>query len=334
MSDAGLEGRFTAAWYGDSPLGALLAPLAALYAAIVHVRRLAYRRGWLASVRLPVPVIVVGNITAGGTGKTPVVEWLVRRLREAGFRPGIVSRGYGGRVTRRPLRVSPRGDPGESGDEPLLLVRRTGLPVVVCPDRVAAARALIEEGVDVIVSDDGLQHYALQRDAEVAVVDGRRGLGNGRLLPAGPLREPPARLSEVDLVLVNDGAFPGATRFALHGDKAVALRGDQTRNLRDFAGVDVWAVAGVGHPQRFHDALRAAGLRPVPVPVRDHGTTDLGLLRATSPRPILMTEKDAVKYADCPVADAWYVPVSLQMDADDDASAFGRILARLPGRSG
>jgi tetraacyldisaccharide 4'-kinase len=201
-------------WYGPShPLSAALLPLSWLYCAVALGRRLAYQRGWLAAVRLPVPVIVVGNISVGGTGKTPLVLWLVQWLQARGHRPGIMTRGYGGSARDWPRRVTADSDPAELGDESVLLARRAGCPVVAGPDRIADGRMLVGDlGCDILVSDDGLQHYRLRRDLEIAVLDGRRGLGNGRCLPSGPLREPPGRLAQVDLVVSTGADVEGWTR--------------------------------------------------------------------------------------------------------------------------
>jgi len=297
-------------------------PFSWLYRAVIAVRRACYRAGYLASVSCPVPVIVVGNVTVGGSGKTPLVAWLVRHLEEAGKRPGIVSRGYGGSAGRNPIIVATDSLAERVGDEPLLLAQRTGVPVCVCADRVAAVQHLLREtDVDVIVADDGLQHYRLRRDLEIIVIDGERGLGNGRMLPAGPLREPAARLVEADLVFINGraGEIPGYA-IELVPDKARAL--DQTRScdLGEFSGRRVWAVAGIGNPDRFYALLAESGIEFDPVAVADHGMIDLASLVAEHDRPILMTEKDAVKYPGQSVADVWWVPVDVSM-ADEAVSA-------------
>lgn len=271
------------------------------------------------------PVIVVGNVTVGGSGKTPLVAWLVRRLARAGFRPGIVSRGYGRRAGAHPVLVAV-DDPAEAvGDEPLLLARRTGVPVCICTDRVRAVTHLLDVAeVDIVVADDGLQHYRMRRDLEFAVIDGARGLGNGRLLPAGPLREPAARLNEVDCIFVNGGPVAGPDGFVTAG---FDLRPDRARSLADatdceleaFRGRTVWAVAGIGNPERFYAVLAERGIEAEPVPVSDHGVVSLEALAARRAQPILMTEKDAVKYPAPVTVDAWYVPVELHMTPDAEA---------------
>jgi tetraacyldisaccharide 4'-kinase len=330
MSSASGARRIERLWYGASPLSLLLLPLAWLFSMAVALRRQAYRSGLLRSQRVGVPVVVVGNITVGGTGKTPLVAWLASRLRAEGFRPGIVSRGYGGRPQASPVRVTDASTANEVGDEPLLLARLTGVPVVVCTNRVAAARLLAVSGADIVVADDGLQHYALARELEIVVLDGLRRIGNGRMLPAGPLREPRARLSEADLVLVNGGAAKeGELGFNLRSLDAVALNGGERRALDGFSGRDAWVVAGIGNPERFIEALRQRGIRPTAVEVPDHGRVDIGRMRARSAWPILMTEKDAVKYAgeNCP--DCWYVPVEVEIQPQVQAAVMARVRAVL-----
>ncbi len=322
----GLEGSLEALWYGQSPLAWLFVPLAALFGLAVWLRCRAYRAGWFRVHRLSVPVIVVGNLTIGGTGKTPVTGWLVELCRAAGFRPGIVSRGYGGRLTPEPRLVDPGDNALEVGDEPLLLRRQTGAPVCVHRDRVAAAQRLIAEGVNLIIADDGLQHYRLHRDLEIAVVDGERRFGNGFLLPAGPLREPVRRLRIVDLVLVNGG--PAETGEFVLEARISGLRTLENKDwcsLDDLKGQRVRSVAGIGNPARFHAELASAGLKVLPVPVPDHGRVDLGALSRESDVPIIMTEKDAVKYepvVGCPV---WVAQLEVSLPPEVSA----RVLERL-----
>lgn len=323
-----LSRRIEAFWYGRSIFAYLLLPLAWVYGLIIRTRRAAYRLGLLRSVRMPVPVIVVGNITVGGTGKTPVVAWVARELTRAGRRPGIVSRGYGGSLGERGGAVTAASDAAEAGDEPVLLARHTGCPVRVDHDRVAAARALVAEGVDVIVSDDGLQHYRLGRNLEIAVVDGERGLGNRFMLPAGPLRESPARLNETDVVLVNGGdhAF-GGFAFRLVEQGARRLGGEERRELSSFASQRVRVVAGIGNPDRFVRELRASGIECDLIPVPDHGRISLEEAFAASSVPILMTEKDAIKYRDGASGEIWYVPVTVEF-APDGREALSAALRR------
>jgi tetraacyldisaccharide 4'-kinase len=309
----------------------LLLPFAWAYRAAIALRRACYRTGCLRSVKCSVPVIVVGNVTVGGSGKTPLVVWLVGYLQDAGMRPGIVSRGYGGSAGRSPVIVGPDKRAEEVGDEPLLLARRTGVPVCVCADRVAAVEYLLREtDVTVVVADDGLQHYRLQRDLEFIVIDGQRGLGNGWMLPAGPLREPAARLAEADLVFSN-GRADGISGhvFELVPGKAHSLLGTRQRDLKEFAGDRVWAVAGIGNPDRFYALLAEFGIDIEPVAVADHGIIDLGRLVAKYDRPILMTEKDAVKYPGISIIDAWWVPVDVRMTVEAEEVVSRLINARV-----
>ena len=309
-------------------------PLAAFYGGVVRLRRALYRLGWLRVQRLPVPVIVVGNIVAGGAGKTPLTIALVEALRARGFKPGVVSRGYGG-TAQHPMLLDARPDPVMVGDEPALIRMRTGVPVAIGADRPAAAALLPGEGVDLIIADDGLQHYALARDIEVCVVDGARGLGNRRLLPAGPLREPPERLDEVGFVIVNGGSaasVPGMCGSDLRAASAIVMRlqGDVARNLADaslqpladFSGSRVHAVAGIGHPPRFFDALRGFGIEVVEHAFPDHHRYTAVDLDFSDILPVLMTEKDAVKCRGFAQPDWWSVGVTAELpDAFFDAVA-------------
>lgn len=313
------------AWYGAALPPAWARAAEPLYRAVVRLRRSAYRRGWLRSGHPGQPVVIVGNLAAGGAGKTPLVIWLVRSLAARGLRPAVVSRGYGGAEPRQPHRVASTDDPAFSGDEPLMIAAATGHAVWICRDRLAAARAAVAAGADVIVADDGLQHYRLQRDIEIAVVDGARGLGNRRCLPAGPLREPPSRLAEVDLVICNGtGDCPaGALTMQLRGDEALRLDGGERRPLARFAPGPVHAVAGIGNPDRFFAMLAGHGLALIPHPLADHAPIPRKLLAPADGRPVLMTSKDAARCAREPAAQGcWQVPV----EAD-----FGQDAARLAG---
>ncbi len=304
-------------WYRRGhPLSTLLLPLSWLYCLVARMRRLAYRRGWLPSHRVPVAVIVIGNLTVGGTGKTPLVLWLTGFLRRRGYNPGIATRGYGGSSEAWPRMVTAASDPREVGDEAVLLARRSGCLVVAGPDRVAAARELIAlGGCDIIVTDDGLQHYRLRRDLEILVVDGSRGFGNGRCLPAGPLREPVSRGRLVDLSVCNGGGCDEGWQMRLVPGRLVNLRNPElSREVAALAGRRVTAVAGIGNPGRFFALLRDHGLHLDERPYPDHhrfGAADA----ASWPRqPVVMTEKDAVKCGSFAGEDYWYVPVTAQMD--------------------
>jgi tetraacyldisaccharide 4'-kinase len=324
-------------WYERAAPPWWLVPLSLVYGAASSSRRLLYAAGVRGSVRLSCPVIVVGNLTVGGTGKTPLVCWLVGRLAALGFRPGVVTRGYGGSV-RSARVIDPSDDPGLVGDEPILLSRRTGVPVSVGRDRPAAARLLIAAGCNVIVSDDGLQHYALARDCEVVVVDGDRRFGNGWVLPAGPLRERQSRLAAADAVVVNGGQLQGAEQLEgafgmrLEASSAVAMVAERTSPLDAFAGERVHAVAGIGHPQRFFNLLRAHGIEVIDHPLPDHARIAPEDIRFADDRPVLMTEKDAVKCASAVDARHWYVPVSACLESGESNKLLAIVTDRIARR--
>lgn len=315
-------------WYGDSAAYLLLLPLSWLFAGLVAARRRLHERGSLPSVEVDAPVVVVGNITVGGTGKTPVTIWLAKHLKGLGMRPGIISRGYGGSVGPRPMQVTPDGDPDVVGDEALLMARRTGCPVVVHPDRVAAARQLCSLGVKVIIADDGLQHYRLARHHEIAVVDGVRGFGNGHLLPAGPLREPLSRLESVNRILMNVTVMRSAravkdlpegvavTDFYLKGTMARRLDDNEAMPLSSFAGKKVHAVAAIANPGRFFMFLESQGMQVIEHALPDHAKLRENDLRYDDGLEVLMTEKDAVKCGDMNTERCWYVPVEVECPAD------------------
>jgi tetraacyldisaccharide 4'-kinase len=304
-------------WYGDEPPSLLLRALAWVYAVLSAGRRSLYASNLLPRVRLPVPVIVVGNIGVGGAGKTPLTLALIDGLKARGFAAGVISRGYGGSA-REPVFVDAQSDPAIVGDEPALIARTVGVPVAVGRDRVAAAQLLLAAAkVDVLIADDGLQHYALCRDVEICVIDGERRFGNGRLLPAGPLREPVSRLTGIDFRVSNGGEpQAGEVAMALQGDLAVALDDPQRRHpLRDFAGGRVHAVAGIGNPARFFGQLRAAGLEVIEHAFDDHFAFTATDLDFGDNLPVLMTEKDAVKCVAFARTHHWRVPVRAQLPA-------------------
>lgn len=301
-------------WHGfwsGSGLVRWLAPSGALVAALARRRHRRHRAGLDGAWRAPVPVIVVGNLSVGGTGKTPMVIWLLAYLQRRGWRPGVVSRGYGGRRRIDVLRVTAASDPRQSGDEPLLIARRSGVPVVVGRDRVAAVRRLLEEDVNIVVSDDGLQHYRLARDLEVAMIDGRRGFGNGRCLPAGPLREKPDRLDDVDLTVATGEE---ETEFGHLADFRMALKPRAILEPDCLAPVGVeqlpiglvHGVAGIGDPEQFFTTLARLGCEVIRHPFPDHHVFRWQDLDFDEPWPILMTEKDMMRclpdFPDWPIA--------------------------------
>ena len=303
-------------WADKNLVAVLLLPLAGLFIGLAALRRAAYRIGVFKATRLPVPVVVIGNITVGGTGKTPLTMWLVQHLRAAGFTPGVVSRGYGGRATTWPQWVTADSDPTQVGDEPVLITQRTDCPVAVAPQRVAAARMLLERTpCDVLICDDGLQHYALARDVEIAVVDVARNFGNGWRLPAGPLRESVARLRTVDFVVMHGVA--SAAEFSLQLELASVYNLRDTASVRDiasFATGVVHAVAGIGHPARFFQQLRAAGVQLIEHPFPDHHAYTAGDINFGDDLPVLMTEKDAVKCRAFAAAHCWAVTAHARVD--------------------
>ncbi|MES2562671.1 MAG: tetraacyldisaccharide 4'-kinase [Pseudomonadota bacterium] len=303
-------------WQNVTTVGVALYPLSLIFRAIVAARRAAYACGLRRTAPLPVPVIIVGNITVGGAGKTPLVLWLAQFLQQHGMTPAIVSRGYRTPDTA-PREVTPMSDPVRCGDEPVLLAQRSGAPVWVGVDRVATARALLaaHPHTDVIISDDGLQHYRLQGDIKIAVIDGLRGLGNGLMLPAGPLREPASQLSRVDAVVVNGGAhgsqtFPGAYTMRLEGREfRNVLNPDWIVGPDYFQSKRVRAVAGIGHPPRFFLHLHALGMQFEAAPFPDHHAYDADDLAWPDAQAIVMTEKDAVKCAAFASENYWALPV-------------------------
>jgi tetraacyldisaccharide 4'-kinase len=320
-------------WYERRAPPSWLLPLSLVYGAVAGSRRFVYARRWRRATRIPCPVVVVGNVSVGGTGKTPLVCWLVKHLIERGYQPGIVTRGYGGSSTIV-RRITAADDPALVGDESILLARRTGAPVAVGRDRPAAAHLLVSEGCNVIVSDDGLQHYALQRDCEVVVIDGDRRFGNGWLLPAGPLREPPARLKVADAVVVNGGRalLPGALSMRLEAKNAVALLGGTVRPLSDLAGRRVHAIAGIGNPDRFFNMLRSRGIEVAGRSLADHARLTAGDIDFGDDKPVLMTEKDAVKCERFAGAQHWYVPVTASFDGGEASALLDIILSKMTQR--
>lgn len=315
-------------WFDGAPVPLLPRLLELVFRGALRLRATLYRIGLLRRRRVPVPVVVVGNLTVGGTGKTPLTIALVQRLREAGWTPGVASRGYGRQDPGKPRWVEADTTPAEGGDEPVLIARRTGAKVRVDRDRVAAARALAAAGCDIVVCDDGLQHIRLRRDVEIEVIDGRRRYGNGRVLPAGPLREPAERSAQVDFRVVNGGSAGfGEWAMTLRSGLALPLAGGKPTTLAAFGGHRVHAVAGIGHPGRFFDLLRGYGIGVVPHAFDDHHAYSADDLRFGSELPVLMTEKDAVKCAAFAGPWAYSVPVEAELPEAFWVAVLGRVAA-------
>ncbi|MGX9740950.1 tetraacyldisaccharide 4'-kinase [Pseudocitrobacter corydidari] len=306
-------------WSGESPLWLLLLPLSWLYGLVSGLIRLSYKLGLKKAWRAPVPVVVVGNLTAGGNGKTPVVIWLVEQLQQRGIRVGVVSRGYGGKAETYPLLLDPETTTAQAGDEPVLIFQRTGAPVAVSPVRSDAVKALLAaHPVQLIITDDGLQHYRLARDKEIVVVDGVRRFGNGWWLPAGPMRERASRLKSVDAIVTNGGtAQAGEIPMRLQPGLAVNLLTGERLALPELH--NVVAMAGIGHPPRFFATLESSGLQPVKtVALADHQALTLADVEAlTAPgQTLIMTEKDAVKCRAFAKSNWWYLPVDAELSGE------------------
>lgn len=315
-----VETQLVRLWYGDSLWRWLLWPASLIYRGLVGLDR-----SW-ASLRgrrsLPVPTVVVGNLTVGGTGKTPVVIWLAEEMIAMGLKVGVISRGYGSAASG--TRLVDADEPHRFGDEPVLIRQRTGCPVAVGRDRVAAGQLLLQQQpLDVIISDDGLQHWRLDGDYELAVIDGQRGLGNQMCLPAGPLREPASRLTRVDGVVVNGEpfAYPSAWRGKLCVERVYPLAEGDSRELGSFSGQRVHAVAAIGNPDRFAALLGANGLLVTLHPLRDHGLLEVSDLSFNDDWPVFVTEKDAVKCSTMGLSNVWVVAVSFEVERGDELLA-------------
>jgi len=305
-------------WYEDHFVGTWLSGLSFLYIDIVKFRRKMYQKGHKKVTKLSVPVIIVGNITVGGTGKTPLVIYLVEKLKAEGFKPGVISRGYGGQAETWPQIVTADSKPSLIGDEPLLIAQQANCPVAVGPIRADSAKLLLDNNdCDVIISDDGLQHYALHRDIEICVVDGVRRFGNNFYLPSGPLREPQERLKEVDFVVCNGGEpEEGEMLMRLEGDFAINVQTKERKSLAEFKGqVGCHAFAGIGNPQRFFDLLAQAGIECATHSFPDHYAYVAKDIQFKGAQAILMTEKDAVKCVGIATDQHWYVPVQAKLES-------------------
>ncbi|WP_036551422.1 tetraacyldisaccharide 4'-kinase [Neptunomonas japonica] len=303
------------AWYDGSRWPVLLYPLEKLFIAVSRYRRHKYE---LTQWRAPVPVIVVGNVNVGGTGKSPLVIALIKLLREQGYKPGVVSRGYTANPPEYPFSVLPDSTSQDVGDEPLMIVQRTQVPMVIDPDRVNACQQLLKvHTCDIIISDDGLQHYAMGRDIEIVVVDGKRGLGNGHCLPVGPLRERPSRLKQVDMIVINgEGGFSHEPSISMHllATMLVGLNDGHCYDISALKATNVHAVAGIGNPSRFYDTLKKEGFDPIKHSFPDHHLFQEADITFDDGLPVIMTEKDAVKCRGLKIENpAYYLQVDAQL---------------------
>lgn len=312
-----LQRWLEAFWYKDQVISSLLMPISMIFVDAARLRRFLYRIGLLKSTRLPVPVIIVGNITVGGTGKTPLVIHLAKLLADAGYRPGIISRGYGGIASSYPQRVHRNSSAQEVGDEALVIAQNSACPIAIGPVRSESARLLVQQDdCNVILSDDGLQHYALQRDIEIAVIDGIRRFGNGYCLPVGPLREPISRIQEVDFVVVNgEPSNPDEYAMRVQASDAINLQTNEVKPLSAFKETSCHALAGIGNPDRFYQLLRNHGLNISTRSFPDHYVFSATDLNFKDTLPVLMTEKDAVKCRAFAGQQHWYVPIHAELDA-------------------
>jgi len=300
-------------WYKEMYISSALMPISMLYDDVVRFRSFLYRIGVKKKTKLDVPVVIVGNITVGGTGKTPLVLHLARLLTEQGYKPGIISRGYGGQADTWPQWVEQQSQPDQVGDEAVLMALRADCPIAVGPERVKAAQMLLDKSdCNIILSDDGLQHYALERDIEIAVIDGDRRFGNGYMLPCGPLREPIARLQKVDLIIVNgDAEEENEFSMKFDGELAVNLVTKEEKLLSDFNWIPSHAVAGIGNPKRFFDLLEQKKIAIDCHAFQDHHQFVANDILFDDDKPVLMTEKDAVKCFDFATEKHWYVPIKV-----------------------
>lgn len=323
-----MERWFNHVWYERKRPPVWLLALEGLFIALSGLRRWLYRRNVFPRHRLPVPVIVIGNIAVGGTGKTPLTRHLCESLLAAGYRPGVISRGYGGSRRGEPLLVHPDDSASLVGDEPLMLARTCDVPVCIFPDRVRAGRHLLSNrDVNVILCDDGMQHYALERDFEIAVFDARRGIGNGHRLPAGPLRESVARLQDVDCIVAQGAPdqrdvvpVTADANMWLAASEFVRLVDDESRPVSEGAPVDLRdnavAVAGIGYPERFFETLGELGIRAYSRKFADHHRFQSSDFDFAEGRPVIMTAKDAVKCRPFARSSWWYLDVKARFDDD------------------
>ncbi len=315
-------------WYKKHPLSILLIPLSWLFCAVVRIRRKAYKYHLFTSKHIKIPIIVVGNITVGGTGKTPLVSWLGKFLKQQGFKPGIISRGYKGHAKKWPQIVYPDSDPYLVGDEPVLLARQSECPVVVAPNRFQAA-SVLEQDCDIIISDDGLQHYALHHDIRIAVVDATRGYGNQRCLPAGPLREPIGYLNDMDFIIYNGSKDKTENNMQYQlKPLCMVLNNNILYDLIELQGKTVHAVAGIGNPDNFFNCLQKHGLIIYKHPFPDHYHYKPEDIKFNDTLPVIMTEKDAVKCQSFANNQHLYLPIEAEVNFANQLLSLLRELSR------
>lgn len=316
----------TKSWYRGAYWLYLLWPLYLVYRSVTFVRQCCYQMGVFKTYRAKTPVVVVGNITLGGTGKSPLVAYLVESLTALGLKPGVVSRGYGAQISTDEVReVNVNSLVSEVGDEPLMLKQRVGCPIFVSPTRALAVQALEKLGCDIVITDDGLQHYALARDLEICVFDGERMWGNGHLLPMGPMRESLKRIKSTDFVVVNGTGpeWPGpyvpniaSFNMTLEAGMLQGLHNGNALPLSEFRAQKVEAIAGIGNPERFFQTLASEGLNVQAHHFSDHHVYTQSDVCFGNGRPLIMTEKDAVKCRTFNIENAWYLPVSAKLSGD------------------
>ena len=313
-----LHDFFIKIWYQNSRLNYILRPFSWFYCIVITLRKIFYQLNFFRSSALEVPVVVVGNITVGGTGKTPLVIWLANYLKQSGYHPGIISRGYMGKARSWPQQVRPDSDPVMVGDEAIVIARRTKCPMAVGPDRVASSEALIKyHDCDIIISDDGLQHYKLARDIEILVIDGVRRFGNGQCLPSGPLREPVQRTEKVDFLVTNGIALNNEYAMRYTGKLLYNLVKPEIRlELSEFRKKNVHAIAGIGNPERFFNYLNRQGLTITTHTFPDHYVYNMHDLEYETDSIVIMTEKDAVKCQRIMTSNMWVLPVEVNMKRD------------------
>ena len=314
--NAHIQKWFLRVWYTENACYIFLLPLSWLFYSLITLRGWLYKVGLMKSYKTNYPVIVVGNISAGGTGKTPIVIWLANYFISIGYKPAIISRGYGGKVGAKPLEVSESSDVRIVGDEALMMALKSNSTVIVHPDRVLALKYIADRDIDLVISDDGLQHYQLHRDYEIVTVDGQRMFGNCRLLPAGPLREPISRLKSVNTVLIQKEVIDHneENSFYLNGELAINLMSGELREFEKFSNKNVHAVAGIGNPKRFFRFIKNKGFNVIPHHFEDHKLYTSNDMFFDDELPVFMTEKDMIKCRAFDNKKLWYVPVDVVID--------------------